>query len=149
VIDASQISGNLYQGGAPQVGHAVREAGFDALVLCAMEYQPNDFPGVKVFHAPNDDSGQPPDGFQVMVARLAAEAVVRELGAGKKVLVTCMAGRNRSGLVNGMALIKLGRPVDAVIARIRERRRNALTNEHFVALLRAFARRLQGNSALA
>ena len=149
MIDASQISGNLYQGGAPPPGHYVREAAFDALVLCALEYQPNDFPGVKVFHAPNDDSDQPPDGFQVMVARLAAEAVVRELGAGKKVLVTCRQGRNRSGLVNGMVLIKLGRPVDAVIARIRERRRNALTNEHFVALLRAFARRLQGNSALA
>lgn len=147
-LDASRITGNLWQGGKPPQGPILRFGGFDTLVLCAQEIQEGTWPDVKVLRAPNDD-GPPPTGFEIMIARLAAGAVVRELGAGKRVLVTCRQGRNRSGLVSALAMVMLGWPAEAAIRRIRERRRDALTNEHFVRVIESFARRLQRQSAVA
>ncbi len=54
-----------------------------------------------------------------------------------RVLVTCMQGRNRSGLVSALMLIRLGATADAAIRSIRRARVNALTNEQFVLLLRS------------
>ena len=55
---------------------------------------------------------------------------------GKKVLIRCQAGWNRSGLVMGLVLIRDGMPAEDAVKIIRARRsRNALCNSHFVDYL--------------
>lgn len=155
ILNASRITGSstrgageLWQGGLPVEGPYLASKGVDVLVLCAEEFQipRSQFPGVKVVYAPNDDSGRPPTECEVLAARLAGLSVAKYLSQGKRVLVTCAAGRNRSGLVSGFALLALGAPVDKVIARIRERRENALMNPHFVRLLHTAGQRSQTDS---
>lgn len=67
------------------------------------------------------------------LARVVADAV----GAGRRVLVRCSGGLNRSGLVVASALVRLGHPPDEAIALVRAARGPwALTNPAFVAHLR-------------
>lgn len=55
---------------------------------------------------------------------------------GKRVLVRCQAGYNRSGLVVALVLLAHGYTADAAIALIREKRSGfALCNESFVELI--------------
>jgi hypothetical protein len=95
----------------------------------------------------------PSPGVEHVVARLADAVLdptnaarVRELGAtvaaamndGRRVLVRCSGGLNRSGVVVAEALVQLGRqPDDAVRAVRRARGPWALTNPGFVAYLSA------------
>jgi len=137
-IDASEIAPGLYQGSEPPRGHALRHCGFDTLVLAAEEIQPGsvDFPGVTVVHAPNNDDGSPITKGQWQTAVQAAELVARRVRGGERVLVTCAAGRNRSGLVSALALHMLTGISGAEAARIvKARRPNALTNRWFMAAL--------------
>jgi len=67
---------------------------------------------------------------------------VAQLGAylvrsGHRVLSHCGMGFNRSALVAGRILHKLGMPGDLAIARLRERRPGALFNDTFADHLRA------------
>lgn len=138
-FEASEIRNDLWQGSAPPFGDHVRAAGFHTLVLCAQEFQPEGwkYTGVEVIHAPNDDADRRPDEQELRTAVEAASAVAKRLRSGRKVLVTCMQGRNRSGLVSAIALHKLLGVSGHVAARIvRANRRNALTNVNFVNLLR-------------
>ena len=67
-------------------------------------------------------------------AGLAAEAV----RAGRRTLVRCHAGLNRSGLVVAQTLVGLGLGVPAAIERVRQRRSPwALHNQLFVQYLEA------------
>ena len=97
----------------------------------------------------------PAPGVEHMVARLAdavldapAAARVQELAAavasavreGRRVLVRCSGGLNRSGVVVAEALVRLGHsPDDAVAAVRRARGPWALTNPGFVAHLARLA----------
>lgn len=136
MFDATRIAPYLYQGSAPPEGSAVRDGGFDILMLCAEEHQPSGsrFPGVHVVHAPLDDGFLPPDEWRR--ARRAGAVVARAVRSGYRVLVTCAMGRNRSGLVVALALIDMGVAPENVIARIQRKRDGALTNPHFVRALR-------------
>lgn len=94
----------------------------------------------------------PDEGVEHVVARLAdavldppAEERVRALGAqvaaavtdGRRVLVRCSGGLNRSGVVVAEALVQLGRtPAEAVGAVRAARGPWALTNPGFVDYLR-------------
>jgi len=123
-----QIYPRLWQGSAP--GERVP---FDVLVLCAEEWQPTSktFPGTLVVHAPFDDT---PDLSRplLLTATKAARLVEQALRERKQVLVTCMAGRNRSGLVSALALCMLtGADGRRVVRQIQSRRANALTNASF------------------
>lgn len=101
VVEASRIWKNLYQGSEPPVGKFVRYAGFDVLVLCAEEYQPEPyrFPGVSVLHVPLNDVPLPLAEEEAQKIRRTGAAIVKHLRLGKRVLVTCHAGLNRSGIV--------------------------------------------------
>jgi hypothetical protein len=137
-IDATRIAPGLYQGSAPPHGSAVRECGFTTLVLCAQEIQPGsvDFPGVTVVHAPNSDDGTRITQAQWQTAIQAAEIVARRVRGGERVLVTCAAGRNRSGLVSALALHLLTGISGAEAARlVKAQRHNALTNRWFMSAL--------------
>lgn len=136
-VDATRIVPGLWMGSRPPTGRAVSEAGFDLLVLCAEEYQPPAwmFPGVEVIHAPFDDNDIGPTSEEQATARSAARQVVSATRKGRKVLVTCFAGRNRSGLVTGLALLAQAHPPLRVVDLIQRRRTHALTNRFFVDLL--------------
>ncbi len=67
------------------------------------------------------------------LADLAAAAVTD----GRRVLIRCQAGYNRSGLVTALTLMRLGHTAEQAIDLIREKRSvYALFNEHFLAHLR-------------
>lgn len=148
-LDATCIHQHLYMGGFPAVGHGVRRGGFDVLVLCAKELQRplSDFPGVEVFYVPLEDDSSKPVGIQdwEQIVR-TSQRVVRRLRAGKKVLVTCQMGLNRSGIVTAASLHFLTGKSGCSTAKLVQRRRHsggydALFNRAFV---RALCARLPG-----
>ena len=67
------------------------------------------------------------------VAALGASLVAR----GHRVLSHCGMGFNRSALVAGLILHRLGMPGPQVVAQLRARRTGALFNEHFARHLEA------------
>ena len=68
--------------------------------------------------------------------RAAARTVAERVTAGKRVLVHCAAGLNRSGVVSARALMFMGLPMAEAIARVRAARGPyALSNPGFVAWL--------------
>jgi protein-tyrosine phosphatase len=142
-LDVSRIGPGVYQGSRPPSGESVRRARFDVLVLAAKEYQPPDrhFPGVRVIRALVDDSGAPMRQVEwVEAIRAAAEAALYR-ARGARVLTTCMAGLNRSGLVNALMLTRLtGMSGRRAIELVQERRPGALNNLFFKAALRQIPR---------
>jgi protein-tyrosine phosphatase len=122
--------GRLAQGSAPPLD---LRAPFDVVVLAAKEYQPN-LPGYEVMHVPLDD-GPPPDKLTRMRIRRAARNVADHVRLGNRVLVTCWQGRNRSGVIAGLALVQLDVPREQVVHRI-QRLRDGLRNPYFRAMVR-------------
>jgi protein-tyrosine phosphatase len=123
-------------------GAKMRES-FDVLVLCAMEHQPTSrcFPGVQVVHAPFDDSSFLSTS-EIRIAQKASIVVANAVRKGKRVVVTCWLGRNRSGLVTALALVRLGASPDAAIDAVRMARGpEALSNPTFVDLILSAGRR--------
>lgn len=79
------------------------------------------------------DDGPLPDlkSLEEVVDRVCAA-----VSGGKRVLVHCYAGINRSGLVNAMVVNKLtGRQGPQLIGFMRRKRPGCLTNRRFVAFL--------------
>jgi protein-tyrosine phosphatase len=142
-MDATELLPGLWIGSAPETGPGVAHAGFHSLVLCAEEYQPRsrEFPGLRhVLHAPLQD--HIPTGVEIDTALEAAMHIADMHAAGERILVTCLAGRNRSGLVCALAIVAItgARPLDAAML-VRMRRRGpdgmpALTNPAFIKFLR-------------
>jgi len=64
-----------------------------------------------------------------------ADFGVSMIKSGHRVLSHCGMGFNRSALVAGLILYKLGMPGPAVVQRLRERRPGALFNDCFAAYL--------------
>ena len=154
MIEATCICPFLYQGSYPPPGFALAKEGFKTLVLCAEEYQPpyvipdffaqvpdfyleRPFPGVKVIYAPNDDSSTDLPSREVLAKALsAAHEVAFSIKMGKKALVTCWQGRNRSGLVSALTLhFLLGCSGMEAVRIVQRARRGALTNPAFVHVL--------------
>lgn len=123
----------------PIEGDAVAKAGYKVLVLCADEYQPprDFFRGLDdVIYAPNDDGYRPFSPLQKVIATMAAGRVADFVRQKKNVLVTCMQGRNRSGLVSALALHNLyGWSGIRCIHHVQSQRMDALTNDEFVLYL--------------
>jgi protein-tyrosine phosphatase len=135
-LEYTQIHNNLFQGSCPTIGDDVRDAGFDVLVLCAEEIQDSESYNVDyVIKAPGADTLHllyVPDEA-VMNWTTAAAEVVGHLKAGRKVLVTCQAGLNRSGFVTAVALHKLtGWDGAKCVQHVQHTRQGALFNKSFV-----------------
>jgi len=145
-LNADEIVPGLWQGAVPDFGPAVAQAGFDVLVLTASEHQrsPVYYPDVKVIQAPNDDSvGRPLTPHKLRTAARTAVEVARDVQQGKRVLVTCAAGMNRSGFVVALALHLLyGMSGEMAIQWVRFKRRRghdgyrSLSNGEFNEVLR-------------
>lgn len=129
-----RVAPRLWMGGKPDL-----LSGFDVLVLCAKEYQPRgQYPHMTVIHVPLDDSGIPPTRAEIHAALVASREVSAELRRGRRVLVTCMQGRNRSGLVTALALRRLGASPEQAIRMVRAARgEHALANPWFAELVRS------------
>lgn len=140
-MDADRIVSKLYIGSAPLPGPEVG-ALFDHLVLAASEYQPGprNFPGVLVTYAPLEDELDPPPRRWAR-AQAAADVVAEAMLRGERVLVTCMAGRNRSGLIAALALRRARNLSGAeAMELVRAARPNALTNPTFSRYLLTLGR---------
>ncbi|MGW5230942.1 protein-tyrosine phosphatase family protein [Streptomyces nodosus] len=80
----------------------------------------------------------PLDGTEIAGVMRLAQAADDALEDGRRVLVRCYHGYNRSGLVIAHALVRAGHSTDDAIGMIRARRGPwALHNELFVDYLRA------------
>ncbi len=131
----SFIADDLAIGGITAYGEGHR---FDLRINVAYELDPNKylFPSKCHMNFRLDDTenhaqvlSQAPEVFR------AVERVKEARARGRRVLVTCAQGRNRSALVAAEYLVQCGnRPAD-VVRKIQERRANALTNTAFVAWL--------------
>lgn len=134
--DVDEIWKNLWQGSLPPAGNAVGDKGFTTLVLAASEHQ--DFtlyPNVsRVLLAPGEDCEDQWALNKTLPVWLdAAQAAATRVKTGEKVLVTCLAGLNRSGFITAVALHHItGWSGEACVKRVQERRRLALCNETFV-----------------
>jgi protein-tyrosine phosphatase len=66
----------------------------------------------------------------------AAAFAVSQVEAGRKVLIRCQAGLNRSGITAALALIMLGNTPEEAISLLREKRsKYVLINKEFEAFL--------------
>lgn len=139
---ASRIDDKHWQAGYPAQPEKLRAAGFDVIVLAAEELQPDaresrDFAGVEIIYAPmEDDYDNDVSVEQVGTATEAANQALQRLYAGKRVLVTCAAGRNRSGLISALMLMaRRGISGEEAAKWVQGARAFALTNPRFVAFL--------------
>lgn len=136
-IDASNIAKRLWVGGKPPLDRDLPD--FDVLVLCAEEIQPKQVGfGRQLIRCPLPDAQLTPGEARLAISR--ARVVAAELAAGKRVLVTCYAGWNRSALVAGLALATITRmTAGEIVVLIRGRRSpSALGNRHFVRLIETY-----------
>lgn len=109
--DFDQLHANLFQGSYPKLSKELLQQ-FDVVVYCALEKQPKPAElkivphGKHVLGVPLDD-----DPYQPITReqRVQLIKVARQLAAymreNKRVLVTCMMGMNRSGLVSALTLM--------------------------------------------
>ncbi len=132
-LDASNIVKRLWVGAVPPFDRDLPE--FDTIVLCAQEIQPDraDIGFRKqIIRVPLPDNALTTDELRRALA--GARHVAIALQEGKRVLVTCRAGWNRSAFVAslGLGIVSRLRP-EEIIAMMRARRHeNALHNQHFV-----------------
>ena len=135
VIDAHRIAPKLWVGSAPGPEHGQL---FDVIVLCAIEYQPS-LLAQRVVHAGFDDTITPTRD-ELRLARDTAALVNMHRAAGKRVLVSCLQGRNRSALVASLALVLQGMSPSVAIQQVRLHRRHPegkmiLANTAFVKFI--------------
>lgn len=137
-LDADEVTPGLWQGSKLQPGIYP----FDLIVLTAAEWQlPGEtFGGTTVLRVPlHDVYTKTVVAEQLPRAIAAAQEVFRARRAGKRVLVICAAGWNRSGLVNALALRIAGLSADQAIGLIKRARGvYALGNEAFQKQIRDF-----------
>jgi len=142
MVEATELIPGLFIGSTPPVGSDLAHEGIDTVVLCALEYQPSsqNFPGLRsVIHAPLDDSQITP--AERDTALLAAMETADRYLRGEQILITCMQGRNRSGLVAALTIALIWCVPPIVAARHVRKTRvapggfPALTNPSFVAFL--------------
>lgn len=130
------MGGHEFRDRSGRVELAVVRDEFDVVqsLLRLPGYGPD--PGVEHHVWPIPDG--PLDGTQLAGVMRLARAVNETLDAGRRVLVRCYHGYNRSGLVVGHALAQRGHAPDEAIRLIRARRSPwALHNQLFVEYLRA------------
>ena len=157
--------GTICMGDATNAISAIDGKRFALVVFCAKEFGPPpqvfdvhrrahdpDAKRASVYHCPIDDAVLTRD--EMFLASRAADLVTANFLAGREVLVTCMKGRNRSGLVVALALHMMsGCGGKAALRAVRNRRLHAegpaLVNPTFVQLLENIPSRKQAPAAVA
>ncbi|WP_454333279.1 protein-tyrosine phosphatase family protein [Streptomyces glaucescens] len=136
VVPGLWMGGHEFKGSSGQLEFAVVREEFD-LVQTLLRL-PGHGPGPGVAHQVWPIPDGPLDGTQLAGVIRLAEAACEAVDSGRRVLVRCYHGYNRSGLVVAHALVRQGRSAEEAIRLIRARRSPwALHNELFVEYLRA------------
>ncbi len=134
------IDGRLWQGGSPVDYAWARAAGIDVVVDVSDPGPPpaeDDLGGISYRKCPLVDGDEMPEAAQLDEL---VEHVVGEVRAGRRVLVHCTYGRNRSGLLVALVVRQLfGISGTDAATIVRERRRRALNNKTFSAHLDGLA----------
>ncbi|MGQ4382849.1 protein-tyrosine phosphatase family protein [Streptomyces sp. SAS_270] len=134
VLPGLWMGGHEFAGDLGQLEFAVVHDEFD-LVLTLLRL-PGHGPDPGVEHHVWAVPDGPLDGTQLAGVIRLAQAACDALDEGRRVLVRCYHGYNRSGLVVAHALIRRGHSPDEAIRLIRTRRSPwALHNELFVEYL--------------
>ncbi|MFJ2238591.1 dual specificity protein phosphatase family protein [Streptomyces sp. NPDC087859] len=136
IVPGLWMGGHEFRGHSGQLEFAVVRDEFDLVqtLLRLPGHGPD--PGVEHHVWPIPDG--PLDGTQLAGVIRLAQAASDALDEGRKVLVRCYHGYNRSGLVIAHTLIRSGRSAEEAIRTIRARRSPwALHNDLFVDYLRA------------
>ena len=135
------VEGRLWQGGCPVDFAWVRATGLDVVldVADADAHPPEEaIQGLTYLKCPLVDEGTVPD--PVLTLGLAA-LVARLVDDGRRALVHCTFGRNRSGLVATLVVRELLDLSGAdALAHVRERRRNVVNNAAFEEWLESLPR---------
>lgn len=133
-VDASLVAPHLAIGSVPPRGSELAELGVRVLVLAAKEAQPpaSSYPGVAILRVPFLDRFFEPLPKRTLerVVEVARE-VAKRVKAGDDVLVTCLMGLNRSGLIVGLALRMLGYSGREAVELLQRKRPGALSNPRF------------------
>ncbi|MFJ3302919.1 dual specificity protein phosphatase family protein [Streptomyces sp. NPDC086549] len=136
IVPGLWMGGHEFKGSSGQLEFAVVRDEFD-LVLTLLRL-PGHGPDADVEHHVWPIPDGPLDGTQLAGVIRLARAANDALDAGRRVLVRCYHGYNRSGLVVAHTLVARGRSADDAIRLIRTRRSPwALHNDLFVDYLRA------------
>ena len=129
----SEVVPTLFQAGTSYSPIQLFHQGFDAVFdLCGLDRGDGVVDEIYVVH-PIDDVPwiEDPGAIHELGMRVADH-----VAAGDKVVVNCISGLNRSGLLVGRALIALGYlPIEAVELIRRARGPHALSNREFVRFL--------------
>lgn len=136
-MDMSNVATRLWVGGKPPFDRDLPE--FDTLVLCAHELQPAVLGfGRQVVRVPLPDSALTTD--EIRRAIMGGREVGAALAAGRRVLVTCYAGLNRSALVAslGLGMVTKMTPVQIITLMRTNRSHHCLHNPHFVDVITKF-----------
>ncbi|CAM5729125.1 Protein phosphatase OS=Streptomyces fumanus OX=67302 GN=GCM10018772_50950 PE=4 SV=1 [Streptomyces fumanus] len=135
IVPGLWMGGHQYRRSPGQLASAVVGDEFD-LVQTLLRL-PGHGPAAGVEHQVWPIPDGPLDGTQLAGVIRLAEAACAALDRGRRVLVRCYHGYNRSGLVVAHALVRRGRSPEEAIRLIRARRSPwALHNELFVEYLR-------------
>lgn len=133
----SEILPGLYQGGTAhgdevhqgRLVPAITPADFDTVVTLYASAQPVDWYVKEVRVGFFDHSEVDLDEHDLAHA---VRTAYRDWSRGKRVLIRCQAGWNRSGLITALVLLLAGYTPEDAIALIRDKRSpHALCNRHF------------------
>jgi hypothetical protein len=128
--DFNRVVDGLYIGSVNALRHAKR---FDVIVNMARELNLPSLgvPTVKIGLVDRADHPFSPRSRDARKVVDMADQIVHWLETGKKVLVICNIGLNRSSLMVGMVLLRMGYDPATVVARLRKRSPLVLSNRGF------------------
>jgi protein-tyrosine phosphatase len=133
----NRVIGGLFVGSALAPLNHWRK--FDILVSTAEEVVPRPLPGKTVIHMPMEDNfswNYRRDDEQVAQLLALAAQLADAVRAGKKVLIYCNVGLDRSALLTSLVLLYLGYPADQTIEALRGRHHAVLMNPAFEEFVR-------------
>lgn len=134
IVTRLWMGGHHYRDQAGSVRRAVVSNEFDLVI--SLYSRDGHGPASEVEHHYADLPDGPLNPDQLESICRMADLAVEAIGEGRRVLVRCHSGYNRSGLVVAQALITMGYPAEDAIFLIRYRRSKwALNNFLFVDYL--------------
>lgn len=130
--------------GKPEIEPMITKEDFDTVVTMHAWSNPVGW-YVREFRQHFHDDGV--DEFDEQELKDLVDFVIYELHSGKRVLVRCLSGLNRSGLVTALVMMNLGYTADDAIAHLRKTRSTlVLCNKEFEAWLRQKERERENNT---
>ena len=132
----NKIIDNLWLSGPPDMLTAITE--FDLIVLLSNKHQFEGHDDPRIWRAPLITG----TGQWLSTLTVTANLVADTLGQKKRVLVTCSAGRNRSGAVAAFVLKQQGMSSEESIATVRAACATALQDSNLLKAILQYSKHL-------